>query len=202
MGIRERRDGEKAEMRNKIMDAAVEIINQDGYENLSIRKIAAKIEYSPTAIYLYYKDKAQIISDMADGLCRETENRAAACLEANKSAPVKQQLRVVLADFIRCLTGKPEMAKAIIYSGMNVVFANENKDSTPANEGIHMLDRLLIKGIEEEGFRPGIRGTGWMIVSALLGFVISAIENRLYLLGDFNRLADDFVELLTEGICR
>lgn len=202
MGIRERRDGEKAEMRNKIMDAAVEIINQDGYENLSIRKIAAKIEYSPTAIYLYYKDKAQIISDMADGLCRETESRAAACLEANKSAPVKQQLRVVLADFIRCLTGKPEMAKAIIYSGMNVIFANENKDSTPANEGIHMLDRLLIKGIEEEGFRPGIRGTGWMIVSALLGFVISAIENRLYLLGDFNRLADDFVELLTEGICR
>lgn len=202
MGIRERRDGEKAEMRNKIMDAAVEIINQDGYENLSIRKIAAKIEYSPTAIYLYYKDKAQIISDMADGLCRETESRAAACLEANKSAPVTQQLRVVLADFIRCLTGKPEMAKAIIYSGMNVIFANDNKDSTPANEGIHMLDRLLIKGIEEEGFRPGIRGTGWMIVSALLGFVISAIENRLYLLEDFNRLADDFVELLTEGICR
>lgn len=202
MGIRERRDGEKAEMRNKIMDAAVEIINQDGYENLSIRKIAAKIEYSPTAIYLYYKDKAQIISDMADGLCRETESRAAACLEANKSAPVTQQLRMVLADFIRCLTGKPEMAKAIIYSGMNVIFANENKDSTPANEGIHMLDRLLIKGIEEEGFRPGIRGTGWMIVSALLGFVISAIENRLYLLEDFNRLADDFVELLTEGICR
>ena len=153
-------------MRNKIMDAAVEIINQDGYENLSIRKIAAKIEYSPTAIYLYYKDKAQIISDMADGLCRETESRAAACLEANKSAPVTQQLRMVLADFIRCLTGKPEMAKAIIYSGMNVIFANENKDSTPANEGIHMLDRLLIKGIEEEGFRPGIRGTGWMIVYA------------------------------------
>ncbi len=202
MGIRERRDGEKAEMRKKIMDAAVEIINQDGYENLSIRKIAAKIEYSPTAIYLYYRDKAQIITDMADGLCRETESSAAACLEANKSAPVTQQLRVVLADFIRFLTGKPEMAKAIIYSGMNVIFANDNKDATPANEGINMLDRLLLKGIEEEGFRPGIRGTGWMIVSALLGFVISAIENRLYLLEDFNRLADDFVELLTEGISR
>lgn len=200
MGIRERRDGEKAEMRKKIMDAAVEIINQDGYENLSIRKIAAKIEYSPTAIYLYYRDKAQIITDMADGLCRETESSAAACLEANKSAPVTQQLRVVLADFIRFLTGKPEMAKAIIYSGMNVIFANDNKDATPANEGINMLDRLLLKGIEEEGFRPGIRGTGWMIVSALLGFVISAIENRLYLREDFNRLADDFVELLTEGI--
>lgn len=202
MGIRERRDGEKAEMRKKIMDAAVEIINQDGYENLSIRKIAAKIEYSPTAIYLYYRDKAQIITDMADGLCRETESSAAACLEANKSTPVTQQLRVVLADFIRYLTGKPEMAKAIIYSGMNVIFANDNKDATPANEGINMLDRLLLKGIEEEGFRPGIRGTGWMIVSALLGFVISAIENRLYLREDFNRLADDFVELLTEGISR
>ncbi|WP_125140903.1 TetR/AcrR family transcriptional regulator [Clostridium transplantifaecale] len=202
MGIRERRDGEKAEMRKKIMDAAVEIINQEGYENLSIRKIAAKIEYSPTAIYLYYKDKAQIITDMADGFCREAESSAAACLEADKSAPVTQQLRMILADFIRCLTSKPEVAKAIIYSGMNVIFANDNKGSTPANGGINMLDRLLLKGIEEEVFRPGIRGMGWMIVSALLGFVISAVENRLYLLEDFSQFAEDFVELLTEGISR
>lgn len=202
MGIRERRDAEKAEMKKKIMDAAVEIINQEGYENLSIRKIAAKIEYSPTAIYLYYKDKAQIIADMADGLYREIEAGTAACLAANGSAPVTQQVRAVLAEFIRCLTGKPEMAKAIIYSGINVIFANENMDSTPSNEGIGMLDRLLLKGIEEEAFKPGIRGTGWMIVSALLGFVISAIENRLYVLENFSQLSDDFVELLTGGISR
>ncbi|HBG13196.1 MAG TPA: TetR/AcrR family transcriptional regulator, partial [Clostridium sp.] len=45
MGIKERRDVEKEEMKKKIMDAAIEVIEQEGYEKLSIRKIAAKIEY-------------------------------------------------------------------------------------------------------------------------------------------------------------
>ena len=62
MGIKERRDVEKAEMKQKIMTAAIEIIEQEGYEKLSIRKIASRIEYSPTTIYLYYKDKAEIES--------------------------------------------------------------------------------------------------------------------------------------------
>ncbi|HBF4502931.1 TPA: helix-turn-helix transcriptional regulator, partial [Clostridioides difficile] len=51
MSIKERRKNEKEEMKKKIMDASIEIINQHGYENLSIRKIATKIEYSPTTIY-------------------------------------------------------------------------------------------------------------------------------------------------------
>ena len=50
MGIKERRDVEKAEMKQKIMTAAIEIIEQEGYEKLSIRKIASRIEYSPTTI--------------------------------------------------------------------------------------------------------------------------------------------------------
>ena len=45
MGIKERRDVEKEEMKKKIMDAAIEVIEQEGYEKLSIRKIADKIEY-------------------------------------------------------------------------------------------------------------------------------------------------------------
>uniref|UniRef100_UPI00336A1EA2 TetR/AcrR family transcriptional regulator n=1 Tax=Enterocloster aldenensis TaxID=358742 RepID=UPI00336A1EA2 len=44
------------------------MIEQEGYEKLSIRKIATIIEYSPTTIYPYYKDKAGIITDMSDEL--------------------------------------------------------------------------------------------------------------------------------------
>lgn len=43
MSIKERRDTEKVEMKVKIRNAAIQIIEQEGYENLSIRKIATKI---------------------------------------------------------------------------------------------------------------------------------------------------------------
>jgi AcrR family transcriptional regulator len=50
LGIRERREREKAEIREKILDAARELFVNEGYEAVSMRKIADRIEYSPTAI--------------------------------------------------------------------------------------------------------------------------------------------------------
>ena len=200
MGIKERRDFEKAEMRKKIMDAAIEIINQDGYENLSIRKIAAKIEYSPTTIYIYYKDKGQIITDMANELYNKIEKNAVTILNENVSASVDKKVHDIMHDFIKSLSTEPEMTKAIIYSGLNVIFANENSNPTPTNKGITMLDQLLAEGIEQEVFKSNAMNTSWMIISALLGFVISVVENKLYLHESFNQLTDNFVEILIGGI--
>jgi len=57
MGIAERKEREKMEMRDRILEAATEMFLEDGYEKTSIRNIAEKIEYSPATIYLYFKDK-------------------------------------------------------------------------------------------------------------------------------------------------
>jgi AcrR family transcriptional regulator len=64
MGISERKEREKQEMRKNIIDAAMHMFTHDGYENASIRKIADKIEYSPGTIYLYYKDKDELLYDV------------------------------------------------------------------------------------------------------------------------------------------
>ncbi len=53
MGTKERRTREKEELRRQIIAAARELFVNEGYENVSMRKIADKIEYSPTTIYLY-----------------------------------------------------------------------------------------------------------------------------------------------------
>src|SRR6516162_10889190 len=65
-GPSERREREKKELRSKILDAARELFAQQGYDAVTMRKIAERIEYSPTAIYLYFKDKDALIAD----LCR------------------------------------------------------------------------------------------------------------------------------------
>jgi len=60
MSILERKDREKAEMRKMILDAAIQLFIKDGYEAVSIRKIASMIEYSPGTIYTYFEDKDSI----------------------------------------------------------------------------------------------------------------------------------------------
>lgn len=68
MGVKERRDREKENLRQEILDAASELFAKEGYANVSMRKIADKIEYSPTTIYLYFKDKTDLLNE----ICEET----------------------------------------------------------------------------------------------------------------------------------
>lgn len=64
MGITERKEREKQEMRQNIIDAAISMFAEEGYDKTSIRRIADKIEYSPATIYLYYKDKDELLYDV------------------------------------------------------------------------------------------------------------------------------------------
>jgi len=61
MGIQDRKDREKEEMRRLILDAAMKLFKENGFEDVSIRKIADQIEYSPTTIYLHFENKDQIL---------------------------------------------------------------------------------------------------------------------------------------------
>lgn len=64
MGIAERKEREKQEMKQRIIAAAMEMFLTEGYERTSIRNIADKIEYSPATIYLYYKDKDELLYEV------------------------------------------------------------------------------------------------------------------------------------------
>ena len=66
MGVQERRERQKETLRQEILDAAREMFVQEGYENVSMRKIADRIEYSPTTIYLHFKDKAELFQCICD----------------------------------------------------------------------------------------------------------------------------------------
>jgi AcrR family transcriptional regulator len=59
-----RREREIEEMKELILSAATEIVKADGIDNLSIRKLAGKIEYSPSIIYHYFKDKDDILNNI------------------------------------------------------------------------------------------------------------------------------------------
>lgn len=61
MGLIERREKEKRERRSLILKTARRLFLEKGFENVSIRRIAEKIEYSPATIYLYFKDKNDIL---------------------------------------------------------------------------------------------------------------------------------------------
>jgi AcrR family transcriptional regulator len=79
MGVKERRERVKSETRDKILDAARELFLTEGYEGVSMRKVAEKIEYSPTAIYVYFADKEEMFRE----LCHEDYARLAEVFQSS-----------------------------------------------------------------------------------------------------------------------
>jgi AcrR family transcriptional regulator len=64
MGSLERREREKKELREKILEAARELFNSAGVEATTMRAIAERIEYSPTAIYSHFADKEALLQEL------------------------------------------------------------------------------------------------------------------------------------------
>jgi AcrR family transcriptional regulator len=64
MGISERKDRQKTEMREAILSAALGLFSDEGYDNVTMRKIADEIEYSVGTIYLYFKDRDEIFFEL------------------------------------------------------------------------------------------------------------------------------------------
>lgn len=66
MGIKERQERERESVRQAILCAARELFVDEGYRNVSLRKIAERIEYSPAAIYSYFASKDDIFFALAE----------------------------------------------------------------------------------------------------------------------------------------
>jgi AcrR family transcriptional regulator len=66
LGVKERQEREREAVSRAILDAARDLFVAEGYPNVSIRKIAERIEYSPAAIYSYFPSKDDIFFALAE----------------------------------------------------------------------------------------------------------------------------------------
>ena len=98
MGIVERRQRQKEHLRREILSAARQMFAEDGFEQVTMRKLAARIEYSPTAIYLHFKDKHAVL----EAVCEETFASLAERLGklAARGLPPREYLREGLRLYV------------------------------------------------------------------------------------------------------
>ena len=97
MGIKERRERQRQQLRSSILDAAREIARAEGWRAVTIRKIAERIEYSPPVLYEYFDSKDDILLELVRlGYARQLEAVEAA-RAASSGEPEEAMLAMVRA---------------------------------------------------------------------------------------------------------
>lgn len=122
IGISERKEREKAEMREDILNAAREIASNSGIDGISIRKIAEMIEYSPAIIYHYFKNKEEIIEILIEENYRKILAALSSFNTANKTR--EEKLTESCKSFIMLAVQMGDAYKSIMLNNSATVLAH------------------------------------------------------------------------------
>lgn len=99
MGIPERKERQRRDRKRRILDAAERLFAKDGYQNVSMRKIAKEIEYSTTVIYSLFRDKSEIIDQLIAEGYRGVYRRYEEILAHRPDSPL-ETLNSIITEYV------------------------------------------------------------------------------------------------------
>ena len=100
-------DSTGEDLRRLILDTTRHLLVQEGYQNLSMRKIARKIEYSPTSIYLHFDSKDALLHALIHEGMMRLHDELEATANRHSDAPI-DRLRALCRCFIEFGLANPE----------------------------------------------------------------------------------------------
>lgn len=177
MTIEERRDREKQQMKELILQAAAHIIVTHGYDKLSIRKIANQIEYSPAIIYHYFSNKDEILCQI---LHQGYNNLMSALAEGQTQAGSPEtRLKNLTRKYIDTALENPDQFLAVQLNKSSQVQEFTAYLFEGAAEEKPAL-KILSKAVEEicagQNMADGeIEMTAQIIAASTLGFITKLI---------------------------
>jgi len=179
MGVRERREREKSETRDKILDAARELFISEGYEGVSMRRVADMIEYSPTAIYVHFADKEELFRE----LCHRDYARLAEVLQGSVATPDPiDRLRQIGASYVEFGTQYPNHYKFMFMTpqpGHEMDEVDREVRGNPEKDAYAFLKWAVQQAIAAGCFREGtndaelISQTLWASVHGVISLQIA-----------------------------
>jgi len=172
MGISERKEREKHEKRRMILDTAIQLFIDEGYENVSIRKIADKIEYSPATIYLYFQDKDEILSNLQQEGFVKFYNFLH---QAESVTDPRERVKELGRMYVRFGLEHPEYYDLMFIARAPMKKYGETKEWTEGRESFMVLHRTveyaMEKGVVKQGPPMPVAFGLWSFVHGIVALV-------------------------------
>lgn len=157
MASGERREREKAEVRERILSAARDLFARRGIDAVTMRGIAEAIEYTPAALYVHFRDK----DDLLRALCR---NDFAALNEQQKRVsrvadPVERIRRIGLA-VVRFAVEHPNHYRFMFMTplkGVEPAPEDMARMGDPEEDGYAFFVGIVQDAIDRGRMKPGLK---------------------------------------------
>jgi AcrR family transcriptional regulator len=199
MGTKERHERERQAVTASILDAARDLFIAEGYQSVSIRKIAERIEYSPAAIYSYFASKDDIFLALAAEGFHRLEEKVQAAMKTDDPL---ENVRACWWAFYEFSQDQPAY--------FELMFVDRSVPRiTQQWEGFEFLQQLLNnavaaiqKAIDAGAFPKTLSPNAamHMLWASLIGPGVVAIRHRLSSGEDYDALARDVLNATIAGL--
>lgn len=197
MGIKERKQRYKEDFRVKILEAAKKLFVQEGIEATSIRKIAKEIEFSPTTIYLYYKDKSDIVYALHQEGFSILRQRMDPLIHVENPF---ERLKALGKAYLAFAMEEPDFYEVLFMKKEPMEFLDNNCVESEWEEGERVFDLLqqTVRDCQQIGHFQAIDAgllslQAWSSVHGLASLFITGHFQKL---GEMSNLMVDFDVLL------
>jgi AcrR family transcriptional regulator len=185
--------------RDKILNATLKIIGKEGFQNITVKKIADLAEVNIAAVNYHFGSKTNAVNEAIQVL-NEKRMRCFEVLEQKDMPPI-ERLRRFLFNYMESALEYPDVFRNFIYSAINnclnsgdniVLLKKENFDkikSTMNEGGLYIEDEVLMMKL--------VQIIGCMQLPILLGGRMEQMSGM-----DFDKLEvrSKYVELMLKSL--
>jgi AcrR family transcriptional regulator len=194
MGSKDRKQREKEELRKRILQAASDIIAEKGYGKLTIRGLAARIEYSPRAIYLYFTNKDDLLQEVIEYGFSYTVQQMSHQRDLSGILP-EQLIMQSIRNHIQMAFDHPNFYRAVIH-----LVQDKGYDPGPNQTKVLNFARKNFERLEPDSGEDMSAAT-FAFMSALRGLTIALLNKREFLsVEDRENTISAFISMLLKGI--
>jgi AcrR family transcriptional regulator len=199
MGVSERRQREKENLRKRILDAAREIVVAEGFNALTIRRVADAVEYAPGTLYLYFENRDAIARDLCLQVFQAMHD---AILPIAKIKNPTKRLRAFIHKYVDFALGDPEMYRLALMSDPKFSDALLRDGPIESADGPGQRTfALIVKTIAElRQKEAGAFALAEMVVVAVHGLVSLKIVCHAYPVTPADVLANTLADTLLSGM--
>lgn len=182
------------DLRNALLQAALELLAESGQENLSLREVALRAGVSSGAPYRHFENKDALLAALSEGGFRRLETEIAEAIAKHPRHPVKQ-LRDIAQAYLGIAEENPPFFK-VMFGPYDAPDAGQ-QDVLPACEKVFMdLTGIFAKAFADVRFRKQDPERSALSYWALLhGLSMLLIDKKL---GGFQQPAHSLTGLLLE----
>lgn len=184
MGTTDRKKRQKIENKAAILSAALHLFTEEGYENVTIRKIADKVDYGAGTIYLYFKDRDEIFFELHKKGFEEFFKRLSAIQDIID--PIKKISEHALT-YIQFAIDQPQYYDLMFISHIPAKYFKLNREWEYGDKAFNILKENIKQAKENGSFKEvDAEVAAFSIWSFLHGIASLFVRDRLTSLPEEN----------------